>query len=122
MPKHFAKLDENNKVVALHIVHDDVAPTEQAGMDFLNTIHKTNAIWKQNFKDGSQRKQAAAVGYTYDESRDAFIGPQPYPSWIFNESTCIWDPPVSMPDGIKTWKWNEETVSWIESDSTKEIH
>jgi|TARA_R110002051_G_scaffold214250_2_gene279098 hypothetical protein len=114
MPKHFAKLDENNKVVALHIVHDDVAPTEQAGMDFLNTIHKTNAIWKQNFKDGSQRKQAAAVGYTYDESRDAFIGPQPYPSWIFNESTCIWDPPVSMPDGIKTWKWNEETVSWIE--------
>tara|TARA_R110000787_G_scaffold200343_1_gene311342 strand:+ start:35 stop:403 length:369 start_codon:yes stop_codon:yes gene_type:complete len=122
MPKHFAKLDENNKVVALHIVHDDVAPTEQAGMDFLNTIHKTNAIWKQNFKDGSQRKQAAAIGYTYDESRDAFIGPQPYPSWIFNESTCIWDPPVSMPDSIKTWKWNEETVSWIESDSTKEIH
>ena len=122
MPKHFAKLDENNKVVALHIVHDDVAPTEQAGMDFLNTIHKTNAIWKQNFKDGSQRKQAAAIGYTYDESRDAFIGPQPYPSWIFNESTCIWDPPVSMPDGIKTWKWNEETVSWIESDSTKEVN
>ena len=89
MPKHFAKLDENNKVVALHIVHEDVAPTEQAGMDFLNTIHKTNAVWKQNFKDGSQRKQAAAIGYIYDESRDAFIGPQPYPSWTLNESTCF---------------------------------
>jgi len=114
MPKHFAKLDENNKVVALHIVHEDVAPTEQAGMDFLNTIHKTNAVWKQNFKDGSQRKQSAAIGYTYDESRDAFIGPQPYPSWTLNESTCVWDPPVSMPNDDKTWKWNEELGEWVE--------
>jgi len=114
--KYFAKLDADNKVVALHKVHDDVAPTEQAGMDFLNATHKTNAVWKQNFRDGSQRKHGASIGYTYDESRDAFIGPKPYPSYIFNESTCDWDPPVAMPTDkeFKTYHWNEETRSWDE--------
>ena len=112
--KYFAKLDVNNKVVAIRHVEDGAAPTEQAGIDFLNTTYKTNGVWKQTSKDGSIRKHAASIGYTYDESRDAFIGRQPYPSWIFNESTCDYDPPTALPDNDKTYRWNEETKSWDE--------
>jgi hypothetical protein len=112
--KYFAKLDADNKVVALNVIHDDAAPTEQAGMDFLNTTYKTNDVWKQHFRDGSQRKHGASIGFTYDESKDAFIAPQPYQSWIFNESTCDWDPPTPLPDNVKSYIWNEETTSWVE--------
>jgi hypothetical protein len=88
--KYFAKLDAANKVVAIHHIEDDVAPTEQAGIDFLNTTYKTNDVWKQSFQDGSQRKHAASPGFIYDESRDAFIDPQPpYPSWNAQQRTLI---------------------------------
>ena len=114
--KYFAKLDAANKVVAMRHLQDDVAPTEQAGIDFLNTTYKTNDVWKQSFKDGSQRKHGASPGFIYDESRDAFIGPQPYPSWILNESTCDYDPPTPLPDAEKTYRWNEEAKSWDEEE------
>jgi hypothetical protein len=115
--KYFAKLDAANKVVAINHIEDDVAPTEQAGIDFLNTTYKTNDVWKQSFQDGSQRKHAASPGFIYDESRDAFIDPQPpYPSWILNESTCDYDPPTPLPDNEKTYRWNEEAKSWDEEE------
>tara|TARA_R100001132_G_C3230535_1_gene65361 strand:+ start:130 stop:486 length:357 start_codon:yes stop_codon:yes gene_type:complete len=115
--KYFAKLDAANKVVAIHVLHDDVAPTEQAGMDFLNTTHKINNVWKQTFRDHSQRKHMACVDYTYDESRDAFIPLKPYPSWIFNESTCDYDAPVIRPDDEKLYYWDESTISWKEEET-----
>jgi hypothetical protein len=59
------------------------------------------------------RKNYAGIGYTYDPQRDAFIPPKPYPSWVLNEDTCLWDAPVSMPtDGI--YQWDEATTSWVE--------
>jgi hypothetical protein len=64
------------------------------------------------------RKNYAGIGYSYDESRDAFIPPKPYDSWILNEDTCLWDPPIPYPeDGMHTW--NEETQSWdpVEADA-----
>ena len=110
---YFAKLGEGNKVETILAVHDDVATTEQDGIDFLNTLFKTNDVWKQTFTDGT-RKNYAGIGYTYDEDRDAFIPQQPFPSWILNEDTCLWEPPTAMPDDDKRYLWNEETLSWKE--------
>tara|TARA_R110002020_G_scaffold307644_2_gene523457 strand:+ start:134 stop:532 length:399 start_codon:yes stop_codon:yes gene_type:complete len=125
---HFAKLDENNIVVAVHVVHNDVATDEQAGADFLNKIHKINAVWKQtsyNTRAGVHilggtpfRKNYAGVDFTYDETLDAFIPPKPYNSWTFNSTTCTWDFPVPLPDdavvngGDVFYNWDEENTNW----------
>lgn len=64
------------------------------------------------------RKNYAGIGYSYDASRDAFIPPKEYNSWVLNEETCNWDPPIPYPDDYNTrvdgkkWVWNEETISW----------
>ena len=60
------------------------------------------------------RKNYAGIGYTYDSGRDAFIPPKPFNSWVLNESTCLWDAPVAMPTDDKIYRWNEETINWIE--------
>ena len=60
------------------------------------------------------RKNYAGPGYTYDSIRDAFIPPQPYPSWILDENTCLWNAPRPYPPDGKFYDWNEETISWVE--------
>lgn len=60
------------------------------------------------------RKNYAGIGFTYDRTKDAFIPPKPYASWILNEETCLWNAPIQYPEDGKMYKWNEETVSWIE--------
>ena len=62
------------------------------------------------------RKNYAGVGFTYDNVRDAFIPPKPYPSWTLNETTCLWDSPVAYPDDGNVYEWNEDTTSWVEVD------
>ena len=127
---HFAKIDENNIVIAVHVVHNNEAPTEEAGVAFLNKIHKNNDVWKQtsyNTYGGVHqlggthfRKNYASLGSTYDAERDAFISPQPYGSWTLNETTCRWDPPVPLPDdsaangGSKYYNWDESNIEWKE--------
>jgi hypothetical protein len=61
------------------------------------------------------RKNYAAIGGVYDAVRDAFYSQQPYPSWVLNEESCIWEPPVAMPDDYETvaYTWDEETTSWV---------
>ena len=97
---HFAKLGIGNKVEKVVVVSNDVATSEQAGIDFLNNLYKTNDVWKQTSYNNNFRKNYAGINFTYDESRDAFIPPQPYPSWILNEDTCIYDPPIEQPDTV----------------------
>ena len=80
--------------------------------------------WKQtsyNTKGGVHalggtplRKNYAGIGYTYDSSRDAFIPPKPFASWVLNEATCFWEAPTSMPTDGKMYKWDEPTLSWVE--------
>jgi len=126
---HFAKLNQENIVIAVNVVHNnellvDGVESEQKGIDFINNLLKTNDTWKQtsyNTQGGVHtlggtplRKNYAGTGFTYDEARDAFIAPQPYPSWILNEDTCRWEGPVAYPDDDKHYKWNEETTSWDE--------
>lgn len=59
------------------------------------------------------RKNYAGIGYTYDATRDAFIPPQLFASWTLNETTCLWEAPVAYPDDGNTYKWDEDTTSWI---------
>jgi len=115
---YFAKLDTNSIVVSVHKVHDDIATSEQAGIDFLNTLYKTNDTWKQTFRDKSQRKNYAGQGYTYDEAKDAFISPKPFKAWVFNETTCVWEPPIPKPaDSVKNggtvlYDWDDTIDNW----------
>jgi hypothetical protein len=135
----FAKIGLNNKVIAVHSVHNNVLLEEQLdennnviyvgveqeskGVEFLKTLYKEpNAVWKQTSYNTSGgvhklggtplRKNYASIGYTYDEDRDAFIAPKPYNSWIFNENTCLWEAPSAMPDDDNNYTWNESTTTW----------
>ena len=60
------------------------------------------------------RKNYAGIGYTYDRTRDAFIPPQPFPSWALNETTCLWDAPTPYPNDGKVYRWDEAATSWVE--------
>ena len=61
------------------------------------------------------RKNYAGIGYTYDSVRDAFIPPSPFPSWVLDEATCLWNPPTPMPvEEGKRFVWDEPTTSWVE--------
>ena len=111
--KYFTKLNETNKVINVVCVNDSDAPTEEDGIAFLTNLHN-HEYWKESFKDGSQRKNGASKGMTYNSSLDAFIPKQPFNSWTLNEDTCLWEAPVAYPDDGKRYEWNEETISWEE--------
>ena len=125
---HFCKL-VGNIVERVEVVHNDIATTEQAGIDFLNNLYGTNDVWKQtsfNTFGGEHklggtpfRKNYAGIGYTYDENKDAFIPPKNYNSWILNEDTCHWESPVEQPtlteeefNNGKIYKWNNKIKQW----------
>jgi hypothetical protein len=109
---HYAFLDDNSVVTEVITGID-----ENELIDGLSPED-----WYANFRgqpcvrtsySGSIRKNYAGVGYTYDESRDAFIPPKPpFESWTLNEETCIWEPPVALPDDEIGYEWVEETQSW----------
>ena len=125
----FAKLNSENIVIRVESVVNEVIKNsngveqEQLGIDFLKTLYnEPNAIWKQtsyNTVGGVHllggipfRKNHASVGYTYDQTRDAFIPPKPYNSWILNETTCQWEAPIPYPTDGQRYRWNEETLNW----------
>lgn len=62
------------------------------------------------------RKNYAGIGYTYDKERDAFIPPKTYQSWVLNEDTCLWEPPVPEPQDGKVYQWDEGSISWVEAE------
>ena len=110
---HFAKIGIGNIVEKVEVVSNNIATTEQAGVDFLRNLYNDqNAQWFQTSYNNNIRKNFAGIGYTYDQARDAFISPKPYPSWTLNETTCRWDPPVAYPTDGQTYNWNEENQQW----------
>jgi hypothetical protein len=119
---HFAKLGKGGKVERVEKISNDIATTEQAGIDFLNNLYGTNDIWKQtsyNTRGGVHilggtpfRKNYAGIGFKYDQIRDAFIEPKPYNSWTLNETTCRWEPPVAKPTDGQRYNWNETNQTW----------
>ena len=70
-----------------------------------------------DYKDRSQRKHYAGVGYSYDKTKDVFIPPQPFSSWTLNETTYTWEPPTAYPTDGKLYDWDENTKSWVEFSS-----
>jgi hypothetical protein len=115
---HFAKLDENNVVLEVNVVGNndllqDGVESEAKGIQFLIDWSGGYSNWKQTSYNGKFRKNYAGIGHTYDPIRDAFIEPQPFPSWVLNEFTCRWEPPVSYPTDGQPYKWDETTTSWV---------
>lgn len=117
---HFAKLDENNVVLEVNVVNNEdiqdlsFPESESVGVAFLNNWAGQELVWKQTSYNGTFRKNYAGVGFTYDTARDAFIPPQPYSSWLLNETNCQWDAPVQYPTDGKLYIWDEPTTSWVE--------
>jgi hypothetical protein len=109
---HFAKLRIGNIVESVHVVSNDIAITEKAGIDFLKSLHGEHTNWKQTSYNTNFRKNYAGVDYKYDENRDAFIPQKPYPSWTLNEDTCNWNSPVPYPQDDNNYIWNESTLTW----------
>jgi hypothetical protein len=109
---HFAKLDDAGIVLEVIVVTDDNAPNEAAGVAFLTGIFGY-PNWKQTSYNGNIRKNYAGIGYSYDAVRDAFIPPSQYASWVLNELTCLWDPPVPYPGEGAFCSWDETTKTWV---------
>ena len=86
-----------------------------ADQEFIDSyVDSTPGTWLETRKDGSIRKNYAGIGFSYDSTRDAFIPPQPYPSWTLNEDTCLWECPVAYPDDGNMYNWNEIDQQWDE--------
>ena len=117
---HFAKLDANNVVLEVHVVHNNElldengVEQEQRGIDFLINWSNGYLAWKQTSYNGTFRKNYAGIGYTYRADLDAFVPPQPFASWVLNEDRCLWDAPVPMPTDGQMYSWDEATTNWVE--------
>jgi len=124
---HYAFLDEQNIVLECIKGLDEISEIdyEQKYGDFKQLICKRTSYnthggihydpeTREPSADQSKafRKNYAGIGYTYDETRDAFIPPQPYPSWTLNEESCQWESPVAYPTDGEMYTWNEETQTW----------
>jgi hypothetical protein len=122
---HYAFLDSNNIVTEVIVGKNEGEEGVDWEVHYGNFRGQTCKRTSYNTRGGvhigggiSFRKNYAGLGYTYDANRDAFIPPKPYNSWLLNETTCLWNAPVAMPEDAgtgeppKRYTWNESTVSW----------
>jgi len=115
---HFAKLENGVVTQVIVVGNADTANAEGVELEHIGTAFCERILggdWKQTSYNGNIRKNYAGIGYIYDVGRDAFIAPQPFPSWVLNEQTCQWEAPVPMPTDGKMYSWDETTLNWIES-------
>ena len=116
---HFARVNEDWIVEQVIVVNneeliDNGVESEAKGIAFCQSLFP-GTTWVQTSYNGRIRKNYAGIGYTYDQSRDAFIPPKPYPSWLLDEATCQWEAPVSYPNNGELYTWDEDTQSWVET-------
>ena len=119
---HFAELDKNNLVLRVIVIDQESINTGNWGNpdNWLQTSYNTRGgvhyTPNSHEPDGGVafRKNYAGIGYTYDSTRDAFIAPKNYPSWVLNEDTCLWDAPTPYPDDGKMYEWDEDNTNWVE--------
>jgi len=110
---HFAKVSDG-KVVQVIVAEPEFFQTfvDTSPGEWIQTSYNTHG--GQHPEGRPLRKNYAGIGYTYDRTRDAFIPPQPYPSWTLDDSTCLWCVPTPMPvDGFSLYNWDESTTSWV---------
>ena len=123
---HFAKLNESNVVifVAVGRQEDDDKEAElcaRTGEVYRQTSYNTsggilydNATGEPSADQSKAlRKNFAGIGYTYDSTRDAFIPPQPYASWLLDDDTCLWQAPVPYPEDGELYTWDEDQQQWV---------
>ena len=101
---HFAEINSDNIVQRVIVAEQNFINSGLVGDSF---------NWVQTSYNGNFRKNYAGTGYTYDKTRDAFIAPQPYPSWTLVEATCQWEAPVAYPTDGKMYTWDEDTINWV---------
>ena len=118
---HYAFLDSNNIVTEVIVGKDegeDNIDWEQHYGEFRGQPCKRtsyNTIGGVHTNGGTPyRKNYAGIGYTFDATRNAFIAPKPFSSWVLNETSCIWDAPTPMPTDGKFYSWNEDQLAWVE--------
>jgi hypothetical protein len=106
---HFAKIEDG--VVTNVLLADQAFIDTQEGTWVQTSYYTFGGI----HTDGGTplRKNYAGIGFTYDSSKDAFIPPKPFNSWVLNETTCQWDAPVDYPDDGKSYVWVEDTTNWV---------
>jgi hypothetical protein len=115
---HFAKIGLDNLVLEVLVVNniDTMTPQgeerEEIGVAFLERL-TGHSTWKQTSYNSTFRKNYAGIGFKYDSERDAFIPPKPFDSWLLNEDTCKWDPPVAYPTDGNRYTWDEENQQWV---------
>ena len=117
---YFAEIDNTNTVTRVLAVPD---AQQERGQDFLAIDLALGGTWIQtsyNTRGGVHtlggtplRKNYAGIGYTYDATRDAFIPPKPFASWLLNEDTCLWDAPTPYPSDGGMYRWDEDTLAWV---------
>jgi len=117
---HYAFLDSNNivtEVITGKNEGEDGVDWEQWYGEFRGQVCKRTSYnttgGKHNDGGTPFRKNYAGIGYTYDEQRDAFLCPKPFPSWVLDKDTCLWGSPVPLPTDGQSYNWDEETTSWI---------
>ena len=125
---HYALLDENNVVTTVITGRDedDLAPGVDSWETYYGEFHgqrclrtSYNTYANEHVHGGVPfRANYAGIGFTYDEALDAFIPPKPYPSWVLDETTCLWEAPVALPDDADTvaYVWDEEAGDWVAAD------
>ena len=123
---HYALLDENNVVTRVIVGRDedDVAPGVTDWEDYYGAKHgptckrtSYNTVTNSHRRDGTPfRGNYAGIGFTYDEDRDAFIPPQPFPSWTLDDTLLEWMPPIPNPDEMAPYSWDEDSQSWVLPD------
>jgi hypothetical protein len=114
---HYAKLNDENIVLSVIVLNNDDemidgVEDEATGIAFCSNL-TGYPNWKKTSYNGNIRKNYAGIGYKYDAELDAFISPQPFPSWTLNEN-CRWIPPVPRPTDRKQYAWNEALLQWDE--------
>ena len=112
---HYALVNARGIVEQVIVAEQDVIDSGLFGnpRSFVQTSYNTHG--GQHPEGRPLRKNYAGVGFTYDATRDAFIAPKPYASWLLNEDTCLWSAPVAMPTDDKMYTWDEATLSWVEA-------
>ena len=113
---HFAKIDENNIVTQVVVVDNkDTSDASGVEKEHIGAAHLEKILggtWKQTSYNGNMRKNYAGIGYTYRADIDAFVPPQPFPSWTLN-ANAQWESPVAMPTDGQMYAWDEATTSWV---------
>ncbi len=115
---HFAEIDGNGVVQRVIVVgNKDTSDAngvekESIGQAFCERLFGGN--WVQTSYNGNFRKRYAGIGYKYDAALDAFIAPQPYPSWTL-DANADWQAPVPMPTDGKMYAWDEAAQAWVEA-------